>query len=66
VVRKGEDDACALLPSWRRRFGELTRGLSVVNGGGLLLRASDRFRGSIFSFYFYFYFLFLLFGCVHP
>jgi hypothetical protein len=56
VVRKSDDGASALLPSWRRHFGEPTCGLSVVNGSGLLLRASDRFSGVNFFFYFFFYF----------
>jgi hypothetical protein len=53
VVRKSNDGASALLPSWRRHFGESTRGRSVVNGGGLLLRASDQFGGVYFLFLFF-------------
>ena len=56
--RSGDDDACAMFPSWRRQcFENLFPIRDVAFGGGcyLVLRISDRYgRDHVYVFFFFF------------
>ena len=65
-LRSGDDNACALFPSWRRcfwRISSVVRVLCSVVVRVLLLRVVEH-RDGVFVFLFSLFYFFL--ACVHP